>query len=56
MPNDAFDAGENGENDDKQKDSGKDLFLFLFCSVFLYFLGALALCVRAPNPFVPPPL
>lgn len=51
-PNDAFDAGENGENDDKQKDFGKDLFFFLF----LCYLGAPSLCVRAPNPFVPPTL
>lgn len=51
-PNGAFDAGENGENDDKQKDFGKDLFFFLF----LCYLGAPSLCVRAPNPFVPPTL
>lgn len=51
-PNGAFDAGENGENDDKQKDFGKDLFFFFF----LCYLGVPSLCVRAPNPFVPPTL
>lgn len=61
MPNGAFDAGENGENDDKQKDFAKRLvFLPPPLSAppppLLVLLGGGAvLCVRAPNPFVPLP-
>lgn len=53
--NGAFDAGENGENDDKQKDFAKRLVLLPSHAPFLVLLGGAVLCVRAPNPFVPLP-
>lgn len=49
MPNGAFDAGENGENDDKQKDFAKRL---VFLPPLAPLGGGAVLCVRAPNPFV----
>lgn len=52
MPNGAFDAGENGENDDKQKDFAKRLVFLPPPPLLVPLGGGAVLCVRAPNPFV----
>lgn len=55
MPNGAFDAGENGENDDKQKDFAKRLvflpppLLLLFLHCFLCCLEGVLSCACVPR-------